>query len=108
MSDHSTKEKHYDESPPRPSSPVVGTLKDINNADAALDFLRHENDIPEMTAEDEKRLVRKIDWMIMPLMYGCYVLQYLDKVSFVPICIQHLSLTNLQDSHKLRCRDGSL
>jgi len=32
-----------------------------------------------MTAEDEKALVRKIDWMIMPLMWCCYVAQYLDK-----------------------------
>ncbi|KAF2224779.1 major facilitator superfamily domain-containing protein [Elsinoe ampelina] len=32
-----------------------------------------------MTPADEKRLVRKIDWMIMPLMWTCYVLQYLDK-----------------------------
>ncbi|KAH8895591.1 allantoate permease [Thozetella sp. PMI_491] len=32
-----------------------------------------------MTPEDEKRLVRKIDLMIVPLMFGCYFLQYLDK-----------------------------
>jgi len=33
-----------------------------------------------MSALDEKKLVRKIDWMIMPLMWACYNLQYLDKV----------------------------
>jgi hypothetical protein len=32
-----------------------------------------------MTEEEEKKLIRKIDWMIMPLMWSCYCLQYLDK-----------------------------
>lgn len=48
-------------------------------ADAALDFLRTE-DIAVITEVDEKALVRKIDWMIMPLMWAAYNLQYLDKV----------------------------
>ncbi|KAK0270701.1 hypothetical protein LTR35_013983 [Friedmanniomyces endolithicus] len=59
--------------------PVVGEVKDVSHADAALDFLRSEGEVRPMTAEDEKRLVRKIDWMIMPLMWCCYCLQYLDK-----------------------------
>jgi len=48
-------------------------------ADAALEFLRTE-DIAVITEVDEKALVRKIDWMIMPLMWAAYNLQYLDKV----------------------------
>lgn len=40
-----------------------GTLID---ADAALRYVASE--APPMTAEDEKRLVRKIDWSIVPLM----------------------------------------
>lgn len=48
-------------------------------ADAALEFLRTE-DIAVLTEVDEKALVRKIDWMIMPLMWAAYNLQYLDKV----------------------------
>lgn len=46
--------------------------------DAALEFLNHE-DTATMTTIDEKKLVRKIDWMIIPLMWCCYNLQYLDK-----------------------------
>lgn len=57
----------------------VGEIKNVRDADAALDFLRHESGAGEMTAEDEKKLVRKIDWMIMPLMWMCYWAQYLDK-----------------------------
>ena len=40
-----------------------GTLID---ADAALRYVASE--APPMTAEDEKRLLRKIDWSIVPLM----------------------------------------
>lgn len=48
-------------------------------ADAALEFLRDE-DTAVATEVNEKALVRKIDWMIMPLMWAAYNLQYLDKV----------------------------
>ena len=61
--------------------PKTGVVQDVAHADAALTFLRNNSatDIRPMTAEDEKRLLRKIDWMIMPLMWMCYCLQYLDK-----------------------------
>lgn len=47
--------------------------------DAALEFLHGENSAVAIEV-DEKTLVRKIDWMIMPLMWAAYNLQYLDKV----------------------------
>ena len=50
----------------------------VGEVDAALEYLNSE-DTTVMTAIDEKRLVQKIDWMIMPLMWLCYFLQYLDK-----------------------------
>lgn len=55
-----------------------GIIQD-GKADAALDFLRAE-DTHDVTEVNEKALVRKIDWMIMPLMWAAYNLQYLDKV----------------------------
>ncbi len=55
-----------------------GIIQD-GKADAALDFLRTEDNL-DATEVDEKALVRKIDWMIMPLMWAAYNLQYLDKV----------------------------
>jgi len=48
-------------------------------ADAALEFL-HREDNAAFVDVDEKGLVRKIDWMIMPLMWAAYNLQFLDKV----------------------------
>jgi hypothetical protein len=64
----------------RDSSPdhAIGEVKDIRNAktqDAALEFLRSGGEAKPMTASDEKALLRKIDWRIMPLMFGCYTLR---------------------------------
>lgn len=50
----------------------------INEVDGALAFLRNEADA-SITELDQKRLVRKIDFRIMPLLFGVYVLQYIDK-----------------------------
>lgn len=55
------------------------TTVKAGNVDAALEFLQTEN-TAVMSEVDEKKLIRKIDWMIMPLMWMCYNLQYLDKV----------------------------
>ncbi|GFF56461.1 uncharacterized transporter C417.10 [Aspergillus lentulus] len=48
-------------------------------ADAALGFLASE-EAATFTEIDEKKLVRKIDWMIVPLMWAVYFLQYQDKI----------------------------
>ena len=53
-------------------------IVNIEEVDAALIYLKNEG-TAVMTAIDEKKLVRKIDWMIVPLMWCCYTLQYLDK-----------------------------
>lgn len=74
-----------------------GPVAGIDDGDAALQFLAVGETI-EMTPEDERRLVWKIDMRIVPLMcrlpdpgksnvddrtdgtaVGCYFLQYLDK-----------------------------
>jgi hypothetical protein len=79
MSEAREKEKSLHTTPEELPELEIGQVKDVRNADAALDFLRHEGEGVEMTVKDEQELVRKIDWMIMPLMFGCYVAQYLDK-----------------------------
>ncbi|KAI0156679.1 allantoate permease [Hypoxylon sp. FL1284] len=48
------------------------------DVDAALEYLNHEN-TTVMTEVNEKALVRKLDFTIVPLMWACYNLQYLDK-----------------------------
>lgn len=51
----------------------------IRQVDAALQFLRAEGDHASIGEVDEKKLVWKIDRLMMPLMFGVYVLQYIDK-----------------------------
>jgi hypothetical protein len=41
---------------------------DTGKADVALGYIMAVGDVEPMTAEDEKRLVRKIDLMVVPLM----------------------------------------
>ncbi|OAL03728.1 MFS general substrate transporter [Phaeosphaeriaceae sp. SRC1lsM3a] len=77
-------EKKSGASSPHPHSDIevgsVGIVEDTSHdGDEALRFLKNQHDVGELTAEEEKKLVRKIDWMIIPLMWSCYCLQYLDK-----------------------------
>jgi hypothetical protein len=65
---------------------VVNVGEPIKGGDEALRFLKSQHAVGEMTVEEEKKLVRKIDWMIMPLMWGCYCLQYLDKTLGTTVC----------------------
>jgi len=92
----------------RDSSPdhAIGEVKDIRNAktqDAALEFLRSGGEAKPMTASDEKALLRKIDWRIMPLMFGCYTLQYLDKT-----LINYANVMGLQDDANISGTQFSL
>jgi sugar phosphate permease len=62
------------------SSSIEAGISIPKDGDAALAFLRDQHThVVEFTAEQEKALVRKIDWRIVPLMWCCYFLQYLDK-----------------------------
>ena len=74
MSGDSIKEKDVEGSPQvQPTGEpedIIGEVRDVKNADAALDFLRSEGNVRPMMPEDEKKLLRKIDWMVMPLVYS--------------------------------------
>lgn len=63
-----------------PITSIEADIVIIQDGDAALAFLRNEDTrIVSFTVDQERDLVRKIDWRIMPLMFCCYTLQYLDK-----------------------------
>lgn len=61
------------------------TAGEIVSLDASEVFLRehnfHEDYLTELLADEplNKRLVRKIDLVVLPLLAGTYVLQYIDK-----------------------------
>ena len=65
-----------------------------SQVDDALRFLRDQPDKEQLihpSPQAEKELVKKIDWMLMPLMAAMYNLQYLDKT------IRTVSLFSLSD-----------
>lgn len=76
----------------RASSYAEKTLEQHNDADEAMKaFLG--GDVPELTPESNARLLRIIDWHLMPLMCLVYGLNYLDKVLLpFSICKQPFNL----------------
>ena len=74
----------------RKVSPVHATRR--GSSSAAAKILQHSSDadeamkafvdgeVPELTPETNARLLRIIDWHLMPLMCLVYGLNYLDKV----------------------------
>lgn len=51
------------------------------SVDAAWKFLNdHREAGGDTSSVDINALRRKIDWHIVPLMFGCYTMQFLDKV----------------------------
>lgn len=92
------KEKDVESPSPQREPSVVGEVSNVDDADAALAFLRNDDSFEErsMTAADEKKLVWKIDMMVMPLMYCCYVLQYLDKTLINYAAVSRFESVNIR------------
>lgn len=60
----------------------AGSEKRVLNSrdvDEALNFLESHGHTLNFEDVNEKKLMRRVDWMLMPLMFGCYFLQYSDK-----------------------------
>lgn len=51
-----------------------------SGVDKAWEFLNDNRDTGAAEAIDINVLRRKIDWRIVPLMFLCYTMQFLDKV----------------------------
>ena len=52
----------------------------------------------EATPRQLKALRRKIDWRIVPIMFLCYTMQFIDKVS-LNVCTKLHTVNALFDSH---------
>jgi hypothetical protein len=67
------------------SSPTIETVEDhsksVNLAgkDRAAEFLSNASERVVVSEADNKRILRKIDLMVLPIMLGAYFLQQLDK-----------------------------
>lgn len=72
-------------SPSPPASLVVNTKADERDLDLAFKYIQDakQGAADEIAAEnvDLKALRRKIDWRILPVMFLCYTMQFLDKVN---------------------------
>lgn len=58
---------------------------------------------PETLAEsvdDGRRLRRKIDWCIVPIMFCCYTMQFIDKV------LLNVSFSAVLSSRRMETRSG--
>lgn len=58
-------------------SPGAGSIES-KDLDKAYLYLNHQSEAGETV--DLKALRRKIDWWIVPIMFACYTLQFIDKV----------------------------
>ena len=63
--------------------------------DAWLFLNKHQNDDLNTELVDIRRLRRKVDWRIVPLMFGCYTMLFLDKV--ILNVSQSLSMLHIVD-----------
>jgi hypothetical protein len=83
--------------------PLAQLPTDILNVDDAWNYLnRQVNTDAETSDVDKTRLRRKIDWHIVPIMFGCYTMQFLDKV-----ILNYAAVMGLQKDLNLRGNEFS-
>lgn len=78
-----------------------------NDADEALKIFE-EGEVITMTPEDEKKLLRKIDLHLMPLLCLVYGLNYLDKTTLSYASIMGLKVCYKKGDSLRRWRDSCL
>jgi hypothetical protein len=98
-----------------PSSTAHGTgisPADLKNADEALAFLQYHPQASEIAEQGNailddpvarKRLIRKIDASIAPLLAAVYFLQYLDKTT-----LQYTAVMGLREDTHLKGQEYSI
>jgi hypothetical protein len=89
------------------SGPVVEPISqpstDKSNVDEAWFFLNSlANTNLETSTIDIRTLRRKVDWHIVPLMFACYTMQFLDKV-----ILNYAAVMGLQKDLKLKGNEFS-
>ena len=72
------------------------TTLDTIHHDEALKVLANYQGDQEWTADEEKRLVRKIDWRLLTMLFLTYGLQYYDKAMLSQAVSCEIALTCMQ------------
>jgi hypothetical protein len=78
---------------------TVASSKDL---DETYEIYKQQGDDADLDPVEARRVLRKIDWHILPLLMGSYMLQYLDKSS-----INFASVYGLQKGTNLHGQDYS-
>lgn len=78
---------------------TVASSKDL---DETYEIYKQQGDDTDLDPDEARRVLRKIDWHILPLLMGSYMLQYLDKSS-----INFASVYGLQKGTHLHGQDYS-
>lgn len=79
---------------PTSNADVEGAVKDVAGADPAFAFAG--NEVVEYTAEEERSVLSKIDWHIIPLLCWVYAIQFADKTT-----LNYASLMGIRDDTHL-------
>lgn len=70
---------HEGEGPPCSPQPVEVKVEP-NNVDEAWKFLEsHSETTPLATTKELRRVRRKADFSVLPLLFACYMLHFIDK-----------------------------
>lgn len=78
---YSEKDLHGKVSDPEQTSPHSPQLSSAEGSDVDDNYVlykQHQGEAPADSAE-AKKVLRKIDWRVMPVLFTLYLLQYLDK-----------------------------
>jgi hypothetical protein len=93
------------------SSPSPTTVDQSKHAgmDSALAYIQNAgSNGDEATGASDKSLLRKIDWRIVPIMFACYTMQFVDKVliNVSPLLFLFLSLFKIVPCIRWICKRG--
>lgn len=76
---------HREHALPIVEDPFLAKKWNTHDGDAALALFENSDELHEhVSYEDEKKVLRKIDFMILPYLAVCYAFFYIDKVRDSP------------------------
>ncbi|KAL8677734.1 MAG: hypothetical protein Q9186_005869 [Xanthomendoza sp. 1 TL-2023] len=77
-----------------------GFVPHNQNLDQAYWYVHESSNTVEATPDELRRLRRKVDWWIVPIMFACYTMQFIDKVS-----LNYAAVMGLNQELKLKANE---
>lgn len=88
-----------------PDSPELSSTGSSDLDDNYNLYKQHEGEAPA-DATEAKKVLRKVDWRVMPVLFTLYLLQYLDKNGLNYVCCPR-AVIPIDDVH-LPCGPSSI